>query len=93
MKVIEYFEQTGEKISEHNKEQREKESPYNFCYFVLNDDRAKLYERIDKRVDIMLDAGLVDEVEGLLAMGCKRVSTAMQGLGYKEIIDYLKLKG
>ena len=73
-------------------QQRAKKSPYNFCYFVLNDDRAKLYERIDKRVDIMIDAGLIGEVEGLLAMGCRRESTAMQGLGYKEIIDYLQGK-
>lgn len=90
IRAIEYFRQTGEKISEHNKEQRAKESPYNFCYFVLNDDRAKLYERIDKRVDKMLEAGLIEEVQNLLAMGCKRESTAMQGLGYKEMIDYLQ---
>lgn len=90
IRAIEYFRQTGEKISEHNKEQRAKESPYNFCYFVLNDDRAKLYERIDQRVDRMLEAGLVEEVRSLLEMGCKRESTAMQGLGYKEIIDYLQ---
>lgn len=90
IRAIEYFRQTGEKISEHNKEQRAKESPYNFCYFVLNDDRAKLYERIDQRVDLMLEAGLVEEVKQLLAMGCRRESTAMQGLGYKEIIDYLQ---
>ena len=90
IRAIEYFRQTGEKISEHNKEQRAKESPYNFCYFVLNDDRAKLYERIDKRVDKMLEAGLIEEVQNLLAMGCRRESTAMQGLGYKEMIDYLQ---
>ena len=90
IRAIEYHRQTGEKISAHNKEQREKQSPYNFCYFVLNDDRAKLYERIDQRVDLMLKAGLVEEVKKLLSMGCKRESTAMQGLGYKEIIDYLQ---
>ena len=92
IRAIEYHRQTGEKISEHNKQQREKQSPYNFCYFVLNDDRAKLYERIDQRVDLMLEAGLVEEVQKLLAMGCRRESTAMQGLGYKEIIDYLQGK-
>lgn len=92
IRAIEYYRQTGAKISEHNKEQREKESPYNFCYFVLNDDRALLYERIDKRVDMMLEAGLVDEVQRLLDMGCRRESTAMQGLGYKEIIDCLQGK-
>ncbi len=90
IRAIEYHRQTGGRISEHNKEQREKESPYNFCYFVLNDDRAKLYERIDRRVDLMLQAGLENEVKDLLSMGCRRESTAMQGLGYKEIIDYLQ---
>lgn len=90
IRAIEYYHLTGQKISEHNQQQREKESPYNFCYFVLNDDRARLYERIDTRVDEMLKAGLLDEVQRLLSMGCVRESTAMQGLGYKEMIDYLK---
>lgn len=90
IRAIEYYRLTGQKISEHNQQQREKESPYNFCYFVLNDDRARLYERIDVRVDKMLEAGLLDEVRRLLEMGCVRESTAMQGLGYKEIIDYLQ---
>lgn len=89
IRAIEYYRQTGEPISLHNKTQREKESPYNFCYFVLNDDRALLYDRIEQRVDEMLKEGLVPEVEKLLFMGCKKESTAMQGLGYKEIIDYL----
>ena len=90
IRAIEYFRQTGEKISDHNRMQRQKVSPYHFCYFVLNDDREILYERIDKRVDIMLESGLVDEVKALLAQGCRKKSTAMQGLGYKEIIDYLQ---
>ncbi|MBE5881135.1 MAG: tRNA (adenosine(37)-N6)-dimethylallyltransferase MiaA [Lachnospiraceae bacterium] len=90
IRAIEYHRQTGEKISDHNREQRAKESPYNFCYFVLNDDRTVLYDRIDRRVDRMLNDGLVQEVEKLLAMGCRRGSTAMQGLGYKEIIAYLE---
>ncbi len=90
IRAIEYYHLTGQKISEHNQQQREKESPYNFCYFVLNDDRARLYERIDTRVDEMLKAGLLDEVQRLLSMGCVRESTAMQGLGYKEMIDYLR---
>ncbi len=90
IRAIEYFRQTGEQISVHNEQQRQKSSPYNFCYFVLNDERAVLYERINQRVDQMLSAGLVEEVQRLLAMGCRRESTAMQGLGYKEIIDYLQ---
>ena len=54
IRAIEYFRQTGEKISLHNQQEREKESPYNFLYYVLNTDRALLYERIDRRVDLML---------------------------------------
>jgi tRNA dimethylallyltransferase len=56
---------------------------------VLNDDRAKLYDRIEERVDAMLAQGLVEEVNALKAMGCHRDMVSMQGLGYKEILDYL----
>ena len=89
IRAIEYNRQTGGKISEHNEAERQKESPYASCYFVLTDERARLYKNIDKRVDVMLEEGLVDEVKQLLDLGCKRESTAMQGLGYKEIISYL----
>lgn len=89
IRAIEYNRQTGGKISEHNEEERQKESAYESCYFVLTDERTRLYQNINKRVDIMLEEGLVHEVQRLLDMGCKRESTAMQGLGYKEIIAYL----
>ena len=89
IRAIEYNRQTGGKISEHNETERQKESAYDSRYFVLTDERARLYQNIDKRVDIMLEEGLVDEVKRLMDMGCKRESTAMQGLGYKEIIAYL----
>ena len=89
IRANEYFEQTGEKNSEHNEEMHQKESPYNFLYYVLTRDRKTLYERIDKRVDIMIANGLVKEIEKLKAMGCHRGQTSMQGLGYKEILDYL----
>jgi len=90
IRALEYFEQTGNRISEHNEEQRSKESPYRFCYFVLNNDRDILYERINKRIDIMLEQGLVEEVRGLLKNGCTKEMVSMQGLGYKEIIEYLQ---
>jgi len=90
IRALEYYNQTGRKISEHNTEQREKSSPYDFKYFVLNRDRNVLYERIDKRVDIMIDDGLVSEVRGLLEMGYDRNLVSMQGLGYKEIAAYLE---
>ena len=89
IRAIEYCETTGNKFSEHNEEQRQKESPYDFSYFVLNDERSVLYERIEKRVDIMVEQGLVEEVRSLKEMGLSREFVSMQGLGYKEILDYL----
>lgn len=92
IRALEYFHQTGEKISEHNEEQRKKVSPYNFSYFVLNDERAHLYEKIDLRVDQMINEGLVREVQSLKEKGYTRDMVSMQGLGYKEMLDYLDNK-
>lgn len=89
IRALEYYEHTGEKMSAHNERERAKESPYHFAYFVLNRERDILYERIDKRVDIMLEQGLVAEVRNLLDMGYSRNLVSMQGLGYKEIAAYL----
>lgn len=89
IRALEFYRMTGKKISEHNEEQRERTSPYNFACFVLNDDRAKLYARIERRIDEMLEEGLLDEVARLKEMGCKRGMVSMQGLGYKEILAYL----
>lgn len=89
IRALEFYHLTGQKISEHNETERQKESPYRFCYFVLNDDRGKLYDRINLRVDRMLEEGLVDEVKALKELGCTRDMVSMQGLGYKEILDYL----
>ena len=90
IRALEYYRLTGQKISEHNEEQREKESPYDFSYFVLNDHRELLYERIDKRVDEMIEEGLVEEVRKLKNMGYDRSYVSMQGLGYKEILSFLE---
>lgn len=92
IRALEYFYQTGKKISEHNEEQRSKESPYNFAYFVLNDERSHLYERINLRVDQMITEGLVNEVRALKDKGYTKDMVSMQGLGYKEILDYLDEK-
>ena len=89
IRAIEFYRQTGKPISEHNEQERGKESAYDSHYFVLTDVRDRLYANIDRRVDQMLEEGLVEEVKKLMEMGCKRESTAMQGLGYKEIIAYL----
>ncbi|TAH72191.1 MAG: tRNA (adenosine(37)-N6)-dimethylallyltransferase MiaA [Anaerolineaceae bacterium] len=90
IRALEYINQTGEPISAHNEEQRKKESPYNYNYFVLNKDRSSLYESINQRVDIMIENGLVEEVKKLMSMGYTKNLVSMQGLGYKEIIDYLE---
>ncbi len=89
IRALEFYHDTGYPISQHNAEQREKESPYNFEYFVLNDNRNILYERTNKRIDIMLENGLVEEVQKLLDYGCTPDMVSMQGLGYKEIVPYL----
>lgn len=89
IRALEYNVQTGGKISAHNEEQRNNEAAYRFQYFVLTDEREKLYERIDRRVDIMLESGLVDEVRALRDEGLKKGMVSMQGLGYKEILSYL----
>ena len=92
VRALTFFEMTGEKLSEHNKRERERSSPFDFAYFVLTMDRKKLYKRIDKRVDLMFDMGLVDEVKALMAKGYDKSLVSMQGIGYKEVIDYLNGK-
>lgn len=87
--AIEFFILTGKKISEHNMEQHLRTSPYDFCYLVLTDEREKIYERIDRRVDIMVSEGLCEEVRALLDKGYRRDLPSMLGLGYKEMADYL----
>lgn len=89
IRAIEFYETHHEKISSHNKEQKEKESPYDFAFFVLTDERPLLYERIDKRVNLMLEKGLIDEVRALKSEGLTRSHISMQGLGYKEILAWL----
>ena len=90
IRALEFYKKTGTKISEHNEAESQKESPYNIEYFVLNDDRQKLYDRIDRRIDIMLEDGLLDEVRSLVDEGYSRDLVSMQGLGYKEMIDYIQ---
>ncbi|MDE5950696.1 MAG: tRNA (adenosine(37)-N6)-dimethylallyltransferase MiaA, partial [Acetatifactor sp.] len=89
IRALEFYRLTGQKISEHNEREAERTSPYRYCYFVLSDDRETLYRRIEERVDRMLEEGLVEEVRGLMDRGCHRDMVSMQGLGYKEILDFL----
>lgn len=90
IRALEFNRKTGQKISEHNERERQKEPPYNFAYFVLTDDRKALYERIDRRVDKMMEQGLLEEVRRLKDRGLPRDSVSMQGLGYKELFAYLE---
>lgn len=89
IRALEFYELTGQRISEHNKREHGKKSPYNFAYFVLNEKREFLYERIGRRVDEMLKEGLVEEVKKLKNMGYTADMVSMQGLGYKELFPYL----
>ena len=85
---LEFYELTGKRLSEHNEEQSVRESPYDFRYFVLTDDRDAIYERINRRVDIMMSDGLEAEVRGLLDKGYTEDMQSMLGIGYKEMCDY-----
>ena len=89
MRVLEIYNETGKTKTELEIESRKNEPKYNYIVFALDMDRDKLYERINKRVDIMLKNGLTHEVEKLINT-YKIMPTAMQGLGYKEVVEYLK---
>lgn len=89
IRALEYYYLTGQKISEHNIIQRQRESRFCSCYFVLNDRRDRIYEKIDRRVDQMMEEGLVEEVKRLLTFGCTKDMVSMQGLGYQQICSYL----
>ena len=90
IRALEFYHQNGTPISEHNEEQKQQPSPYNLAYFVLTAPREILYERIDRRVDQMMEEGLLEEVKSLRERGCHRGMVSMQGLGYKEILAYLE---
>lgn len=90
IRAIEFYKMTGVPISAHQEETKKKVSRYNPCMMAIKWDMQKLYERIEKRVDIMLGSGLVDEVKLLCDKGYTESMLSMQGIGYKEIIAYLK---
>ena len=90
IRALEFYYQTGKKMSEHNEEERKRTTPYDFKYFVLNDEREHLYAGINRRVDLMMEEGLVEEVRKLKEMGCDSAMVSMQGLGYKEILSHLE---
>nr|WP_314609301.1 tRNA (adenosine(37)-N6)-dimethylallyltransferase MiaA [uncultured Lachnoanaerobaculum sp.] len=89
IRAIEYFLINNALISAHNESQRKKNSPYDFRFFVLNPPRDILYDRINQRVDKMVEEGLVEEVKDLKNAGLSIENISMQGIGYKEILEYL----
>ncbi len=90
IRAIEFFKISGVPISEHQEETKKKESRYEPIMFLIDRPREELYERINRRVDVMVEMGLVDEVKALLDKGYSRDLNSMQGIGYKEIIAYLE---
>jgi tRNA dimethylallyltransferase len=90
VRALEVYYATGVKISEWAVRSRSVSSPYKPCLIGLNySNRALLYEKIDKRVDLMVEGGLIDEVKGLISAGLTKNDTSMQAIGYKEIAQYL----
>lgn len=92
IRALEVYRLTGKTMSQFNKENDIYDIPYNVHYFVLTMDRSVLYERINKRVDIMVDNGLIEEVKKLKGMGYTEDMQSMKGIGYKEILYYLEGK-
>ena len=91
LRILEIYHSTGKTKTQQEIESRKNEVKYDYKVFALNMEREKLYERINKRVDIMIEQGLIQEVENL----CRKYTefpTAMQGLGYKEVVEYLQGK-
>ena len=89
VRALEFYLDTKTPISKHNVTEMQKEPVYNAGFFVLTDDREKIYKRINERVDVMVKSGLVDEVRKLKCLGLTKEDVSMHGLGYKEILMYL----
>lgn len=90
MRALEVTESSGIPFSKYNKDFRKESDKYDMAYYCLNMDRDKLYDRINKRVDIMFEKGLLDEVKYLIDRGYNKDMLSMKAIGYKEIIAYLE---
>lgn len=91
LRILEIYHSTGKTKSEIEADSRKNGPKFDYKIFVLNMDREKLYDRINRRVDLMIENGLIEEVKVLLEK-YKEFPTAMQGLGYKEVVEYLENK-
>jgi len=90
VRALETIESTGRSISEHHQDHGFADEPFNALKIGLQMDRPKLYDRIDQRVDLMIEAGLVDEVKKLLGMGYSADLKAMQSIGYRQVVDFIE---
>ena len=91
LRILEIYHATGKNKTEQERESRKKEVEFDYKVYALKWDREKLYERINERIDIMLEKGLIDEVKRVYTK-YNKFPTAMQGLGYKEVVEYLENK-
>lgn len=94
IRALEYYHETGLPISTHNLSERSKKhadlSPYNYCFFTLTMERSVLYQRINERVDQMIQNGLVEEVRSFFDKGYDERFTSMKAIGYKEFFPYFR---
>ena len=94
IRALEYYKETGRPISEHNEKEKEKrvenESPYDYTFFALDMERSMLYERINRRIDQMIEEGLVEEVRGFYEAGLSEDLPSMKAIGYKEFFPYFR---
>ncbi len=90
IRAIEFYRLTGKPISLHQEETKRAKSRYKPLMICIDRDREELYARINARVDAMIRMGLQDEVRSLLEMGCTKDMNSMQGIGYKEMIEYIE---
>ena len=91
LRILEIYKATGKNKTQQEIESRKKEVEYDYHVYAIDWDREELYNRINKRVDIMIKQGLIEEVKKILEK-YKEFPTAMQGLGYKEVVEYLEGK-
>ncbi len=91
IRALEFYEIHGYPISKHNAEEREKKAVYNPAFFVLNDERQALYERINKRVDLMVTQGLIEEARWLYQLKLPKDRTSVKGIGYRELLEAFEL--
>ena len=90
LRVLEIYKETGKTKTELERESRKNGIPYDYKIFAINMPREILYDRINRRVDIMIEKGLINEVSSLYEKYGESLLTSMQAIGYKEVVEFLK---